>query len=65
MHECFINKAKYFRYLFHLLCVKFFNDLSDVHQPQTNSSDNFSRDCHPLFLLLFDPLHHRFEDECL
>ena len=49
----------------HLLCVQFFNHILGFDQPQTNRSDNFSRGCHPLFLLVFDPLHRGFEDEGL
>ena len=49
----------------HLLCVQFFNYILGVDQPQTNRSDNFSRDWHPLFLLVFDPPHYGFEDEVL
>ena len=41
-------------YSLHLLCVKFVNQISDVHQPKTNRSNNFGRDSHPLLLLVFD-----------
>ena len=60
-----MQKHVNFRHLLHLLCIELFNHIPDVNQPQTNRSDNLSCDCHPFFLLVFDPLHHRFEDECL
>ena len=49
-------------YSLHLLCDKFVNQISDVHQPKTNRSDNFGRDSHPLLLLVFDKFNacHKF-----
>ena len=44
VHECFINKSEYFwNFVSFRLCRTLY-DFPDVHQLQTNRSDNFSRD---------------------
>ena len=65
MDWCFIHLLINLRISFHFFGVQFFNHNSDVHQPQTNSSNNFGCNCHPLLLLVLNPLHHWFEDERL